>query len=93
MAEPDRIANLMAARADLREARGAQARGDLRHAAEACARARARAPDLPEAIELEAAIAQARGDDARARKLFQQWLDSGADDPVGEERARALLNR
>jgi len=92
-AEPDRITNLVAARADLREARGAQARGDLRHAAEACARARARAPDLPEAVELEAAIAQARGDDARARKLFQQWLDSGADDPVGEERARALLNR
>jgi hypothetical protein len=92
-AEPDRLANLAAARAELRNARGAQARGDLRRAAEACARARARAPELPEAIELEAVIAQARGDDARARKLFQLWLDGGADDPVGEERARALLDR
>jgi hypothetical protein len=92
-AEPDRVSNLMAARAELRNARAAQARGDLSRAAEACARARARAADLPEAIELEAAIAQARGDDARARKLYQLWLDGGADDPVGEERAKALVNR
>jgi hypothetical protein len=92
-AEPDRIANITAARADLRTARAALARGDQQRAAEACARARARAPTLPEAIELEAQIAQARGDDTRARKLFQLWLDGGADDPVAEERARALLNR
>ncbi|HEY5922585.1 MAG TPA: hypothetical protein VIV11_12980, partial [Kofleriaceae bacterium] len=82
-----------AARAELRNARGALARGDQRAASEACARARARAPTLPEAIELEAVIAQARGDGARARKLFQLWLDGGADDPVGEEHARSLLNR
>ena len=68
-------------------------RGERERAAEACARARARAPSLPEALELEAMIAQARGDDARARTLFQQWLDGGADDPKGEERARALLAR
>lgn len=92
-AEPDRIANITAARAELRIARAALARGDQRSATEACARARARAPTLPEAIELEAQIAQARGDDMRARKLFQQWLDGGADDPVAEERARALLDR
>ena len=36
-------------------------------------------------------IAQARGDDARAKRAFQQWLDGGADDPSVEERARALL--
>ena len=92
-AEPDRIENITAARAELRNARAALARGDLVRASEACARARARAPSLPEAIELEAQIAQARGDDARARKLFQLWLDGGADDPAAEERARALLNR
>jgi len=92
-AEPDRIVNVTAARADLRIARDALAHGEYRRAAEACARARARAADLPEAIELEAVIAQQRGDDARAKKLYQQWLDSGADDPVAEERARALLNR
>lgn len=92
-AEPDRVANLSAARAYLRSARSALALGDHRRAAEACARARARAPNLPEAIELEAVIAQARGDDEGARKLFQQWIDGGADDPVGEERARAFLNR
>lgn len=92
-AEPDRVANLTAARAYLRTARSALALGDHRRAAESCARARARAPDLPEAVELEAVIAQARGDDDRARKLFQKWIDGGADDPVAEERARAFLNR
>jgi hypothetical protein len=91
--EPDRRANITAARAELRTARAALAQGDHRRAAEACARARARAPELPEAVELEAVIAQARGDDERARTLFQHWLDAGADDPVAEERARALLNR
>ncbi len=91
--ELDRIVTLAAARADLRTARGALARGDNTRAAEACARARARAPTLPEALELEARIAQVRGDDTRARKLFQQWLDGGADDPVAEERARSLLDR
>jgi isopenicillin-N N-acyltransferase like protein len=92
-AAPDRISNIAAARAELRTARGAFARRDLRRAAEACARARARAPELPEAIELDAVISRARGDLERARRLFQQWLDGGADDPVAEERARALLDR
>jgi tetratricopeptide (TPR) repeat protein len=92
-AEPDRIANLTAARAELRAARGALASRDLRRAAEACARARARAPELPEAIELDAMIAKERGDMERARKLFQHWLDTGADDPVAEEHARSLLDR
>ena len=92
-AEPDRVANLSAARAELRNARAALARGEHRTAAEACARARARAPGLPEALELDATISAARGDHERARKAFQQWLDGGADDPIVEERARALLNR
>jgi isopenicillin-N N-acyltransferase-like protein len=92
-AEPDRIAHLAAARAELRLARDALASGNRVKASEACARARARAPGLPEAIELEAMIAQERGDDVRARRLFQQWLDSNPDDPQGEERARALLAR
>lgn len=92
-ADPDRVANLTAARADLRIARDALAGGALVRASEACARARARAPGFPEAVELDAVIAQARGDDARARKLYQEWLDAGADDPVTEERARALLDR
>ncbi len=92
-AELDRIPTLTAARADLRIARAALKRGDHVRAGEACARARARAPTLPEAMELEARIALARGDDARARKLFQEWLDGGADDPAAEERARALVNR
>jgi isopenicillin-N N-acyltransferase like protein len=95
-AEPDRELDresLVAARADLRIARGALRAGELARAAEACARARARAPTLPEAIELEAIIAQARGDTARARAAFQTWLDGGPDDPQGEERARAALAR
>jgi hypothetical protein len=92
-AEPDRIETLTLARADLRLAREALAAGSLVRAGELCARARARAPSLPEAVHLEAVIAQARGDDTRARRLFQQWLDAGPDDPVAAERARALLER
>jgi hypothetical protein len=84
---------LAAARAELRIARAALASGDRLRAAEACARARARAGALPEAIELEAIIAQARGDTARAHASFQAWLDAGPDDPRGEERARAALAR
>jgi Flp pilus assembly protein TadD len=91
--DPDLAADLAAARAELRTARLALARGDRDAAAEACARARVRAPELPEALELEAIIAHARGDDARARTLYQQWLDGGPDDPPGEDRARALLSR
>lgn len=92
-ADPDRAAALAAARAELRAARAALHDGDPVRADEACARARARAPQLPEALEVEALVAQARGDGARARALFQAWLDAGADDPKGEERARALLAR
>jgi len=91
--DPDRAAVLASARADLRAARAALRAGDRDRADEACARARARAPQLPEALELEAFIAQARGDQARARAAFQAWLDGGADDPKGEERARAALAR
>lgn len=91
--DPDRLPNLVAARAELRVARGALLAGDTERADEACARARARAPTLPEALELEATIAQARGDIPRARAAFEAWLDGGPDDPKGEERARALLSR
>jgi isopenicillin-N N-acyltransferase-like protein len=91
--DPDRIPNLAAARAELRIARAALADGDRERAAEACARARVRAPNLPEALELDAFVAQALGDTARARLLFQAWLDGGPDDPSGEERARAALAR
>lgn len=92
-ADPDRIATLALARADLRIARAALQGGDLERAAEACARARVRAPGLPEALVLDGQIAQARGDTAHARAAFQSWLDSGPDDPKGEERARAMLAR
>ena len=91
--DPDRAAILLAARADLRAARAALRAGDPVRADEACARARAREPALPEARELDAFIALARGDQARARAAFQAWLDGGPDDPKGEERARALLAR
>jgi isopenicillin-N N-acyltransferase-like protein len=92
-AEPDRSTVLAAARADLRDARAALTNGDKDRAAEAVARARSRAPSLPEALELDAMIAQARGDIVHARAAFEAWLDAGADDPKGEERARALLSR
>ena len=91
--EPDRVEGLAAARADLRTARAALRAGARARAAEACARARTRVPALPEAVELDAIIAQARGDLTRARTVFQTWLDAGPDDPRGEERARAALAR
>ena len=92
-ADPDRIPNLLAARADLRIARGALAASRYTEASEACARARARVPTLPEGLELAAMIALASGDHAKARAEFEAWLDGGPDDPKGEERARALLAR
>ncbi|HEY0193600.1 MAG TPA: carcinine hydrolase/isopenicillin-N N-acyltransferase family protein [Kofleriaceae bacterium] len=92
-ADPDRVATLAAARADLRDARGALRANHLARAAEACARARTRAPSLPEALELDAMIAQARGDLARSRANYQAWLDGVPDDPRGEERARAAIAR
>jgi len=91
--ELDRGEALAAARADLRTARAALRAGDRERAAEACARARTRAPALPEALELDAMIAQARGDLVRARAAFQAWIDAGPDDPHGEQRARAALAR
>ena len=92
-ADPDRLPTLVHARADLRDARGELRAGNRDRASEACARARARAPQLPEAVELDGIISQARGDLPRARTSYQQWIDAGADDPKGEERARALLAR
>jgi isopenicillin-N N-acyltransferase like protein len=91
--EPDRRATLIAARAELRRARAHLLDGDREAAAEAIARARVRAPNLPEAIELDAFVTQAAGDIVRARELFERWLDGGADDPKAEERARALIAR
>jgi hypothetical protein len=91
--DPDRTASLAAARAELRNARAALLAGDRERAAEACARARTRVPNLPEALELDGFIAQALGETARARTIIQLWLDGGPDDPKGEERARALLAR
>jgi hypothetical protein len=90
-ADPDEPTGLPAARAELRIARAALDRGDGETASEACARARALVPNLPEAVELDAEIAQTRGDVARAKKLYQLWLDGGPDDPLGEERAKAAV--
>lgn len=90
-ADPDEPAGIATARAHLRAARAALARGDTDAAAEACGRARTYAPHLPEALELDAHVAEERGDLARAKQLYQLWLDGGADDPPGEERARSVL--
>ena len=91
--DPDRVANLAAARADLRIARAALSRSKYAEASEACARARARVPVFPEALELAAMIALGAGDQVQAKAAFEAWLDGGPDDPKGEERARALLAR
>jgi hypothetical protein len=92
-ADPDLPALLARARAALGDARLAMRRDDLAAAAEGCARALVAVPGLPEALELDGMIAQQRGDEARARRQFGAWFDGGADDPQGEERARAQLAR
>jgi hypothetical protein len=92
-ADPDRGPALATARSDLRIARSAFARRDLTAANEACARARVRAPRLPESLELCASVAQASGDLTRAQQLYQRWLDGVPDDPQAEARAHNVLGR
>jgi len=92
-AEADRVANLQAARAAIREARAYLTARDHARAAEAIARALVRVPGLPEALEVDGLIAQSRGDLVRARASFQTWVDGIADDPHTEERVRAFLSR
>jgi hypothetical protein len=92
-ADPEAVSALREARALLREARVAIARGQRVRASELVARALARAPTLPEAIELDATLARSHGDDNSARALYQRWIDDGPDDPAGEEQARASLAR
>jgi hypothetical protein len=89
----DRTTTLRAALADLRIARAALAHDDIARADEAVARARARVPTLPEALELEWTIANMRGENSRARTSAQSWIDNGPDDSKAEERARALIAR
>lgn len=91
--EPDLRPSLVAARAELRRARAALLDNDVERAIEHVARARIRAPALPEALELDAFLSEEAGDPVRARELLQRWLAGGPDDPRGEERARALLGR
>lgn len=81
------------ARQALRFARGELARHNPVVASDYVARALALAPDLPECLELAAMVAAANGDAATARAFAQRWIDGGADNPAGEERARAILAR
>jgi isopenicillin-N N-acyltransferase like protein len=81
------------ARSALRDARNSMAEHDPLAASDDVARALALAPDLPECLELAAQVAAANGDSATAKGFAQRWLDTGADNPAGEERARAILAR
>lgn len=89
--EPEQLGHLVLARRELRAARRAMARGELATARELADRALARAPHLPEALELAGRLAGAAGDHAAARWLLQLWLDGGADDPDREQKVRSLL--
>jgi isopenicillin-N N-acyltransferase-like protein len=91
--DADRDTHLRAARAELRLARRALADRRVATADEHAARALARAPQLPEALELAALIARARGDTAAAKAAITTWLDVGADDPQVAEELRSLVNR
>jgi len=90
-ADRDRARAVRAARGDVRAARRALRDGSSGRAAEAIARALARVPNLPEALELAGRIARRRGDDTGGRALWQRWLDGTADDPGAEQEIRAVL--
>ncbi|MBK9029753.1 MAG: hypothetical protein IPL61_00165 [Myxococcales bacterium] len=70
-----------AGRRELRIARKAWRSGARARAAEAVARARALAPNLPEAVLLAGTIADGRGDRAGAVAAWARWFELGADDP------------
>ncbi len=80
------------ARAELRAARRARARGDGNAAREHVSRALARAPELPEALLLAGHLARQRGDNDAARDYFERYLAGGADDLGAELEVRALLD-
>ena len=78
----DAAAIVDAARVLLRAARHAAVSGDDARADELATLAMARAPQLPEAVELAATIARRRGQRDRARTLFDTWFTLGADMPA-----------
>jgi Acyl-coenzyme A:6-aminopenicillanic acid acyl-transferase len=86
------LAQVHSARRDLRAARRAAAAGDVQHAQQLAARAVARAPALPEALEFAGRITARAGDHSAARLLLQRWIDGGADDPEQELQVRTLLS-
>lgn len=92
-AEPklEQLEQAVHARRELRAARLAASRGEVTTARHSAARALARAPDLPEALELAGRLAASAGDHGAARALLQRWLDAGADDPDREAQVRSLL--
>lgn len=78
------------ARAELRAARGL-AGGNRGRARERVARALALAPSLPEALVTSGQLAQAAGDRAAMRAVWERWVELGADDPGLEAAVRAAL--
>ena len=84
-------AAIRASRADLRAARAALDADDTARAGEAVARALARTPALPEALEEAGTVARAAGDRDAAKKAYQRWFDGGPDDPGAEEEIRAQI--
>jgi isopenicillin-N N-acyltransferase like protein len=90
-ADPDVLRSLRVARGELRAARRAASDGAWQRADELAQRALARAPTLPEALELAGRLARQRGDRASAIERWRRWLENGPDDPGAEEEIRALV--
>ncbi len=92
--DDDRLADakaVIAARAELRRARDAQAGGRDDDAWAHIQRALARAPDLPEALALAGDHAGATGLEAQAEALYRRYLEIGADSPRKRDAIRARL--
>lgn len=90
--DPGDAEAILAARADLREARHAWSDGSHRRARELVQRALARAPTLPEALRMAGDYARADGDHEVADQFYRRYLEVGPDDLAAEEEIKALLN-
>ena len=90
-ADPGPALAVRRARAELRTARTAWRGRDRARADEHVARALALAPGLPEALLYAGTVADGRGDRPAALRLWQRWLELGADDPGVEATIRTAI--
>ncbi len=90
-ADPSATLAVLQARRHLRAARRTWSSGNKRRGQELVQRALARAPDLPEALELAGDFARLSRDTDNMRRYYRRLLAVGADDIAAAEEIKALL--